>query len=226
MKKTDNQKEMLFLIGHKSLTGLINYVGILGILLIVIGLFCPFCSYNPSILDETKRMVKYTDLSYLIIASSLLLVAAIVIYFCVINTLSKSEWRSKTKRYLVLPVLTLVLVIVSIAIVSYACIFYRIPESKFDYLETEMEAGFYLFVIGGLLFSLAFLFFSLALRNLASGKTTIEKISINKNSQEKNNSENSTLTEKLEELQKLRDSNLITEEEYQLKKEEILKTFQ
>ena len=224
MKKSDNEKEMLFLISYKSHTGLILYVAIFGLLLMVVSLLCPFCSYNPTVLDELKRNVKFFDLSYIVIlATTLLIVASILAVLCIMS-LSKSDWRAKIKKFTVYPIIAILCVIVAVGIVAYACIFYKIPESKFDYLETQMEIGFYLFTIGSLMFSLAFFVFSFGLKNLANGKTTIEKLTLIKKGQI--NNEDSTLTEKLTELQKLKDDGMITDEEYKTKKEDLLKKFE
>lgn len=110
---------------------------------------------------------------------------------------------------------------------SVACVFYEIPEQKFAGLETQTEAGFYLFAIGGAIFSVAFLIFSLALKNLATGKITMENITLFKerSAKETRNAENTLLTDKLKELQELRNSGLITEQEFNDKKEELLKNY-
>lgn len=109
---------------------------------------------------------------------------------------------------------------------AVACVFYEIPESEFSGLETKMEAGFYLYTIGCVIFAIAFFVFSLALRNLALGKISMEKIALGKEKKEKEvQKDGSSLAEKLKELQKLKDEGLITEAEFLAKKEELLEEY-
>lgn len=228
MKKENNQKEMAFLIGYKSRTGILFYIMLLGMLLTIIAFLCPFCSYNPTVIDELKKTVGIFELSPMFSTVSLLFWASAIVLstFCV-SSLAKPDWRERTRKYSVYPILSIIFIVVSVIFMSVACVFYEIPEQKFAGLETQTEAGFYLFAIGGVIFSVAFLIFSLALRNLATGKITMENITLfqEKSVMEIRQTDNTLLTDKLKELQELRNSGLITEQEFNDKKEELLKNY-
>ena len=229
MKKNNqnsNQKEMAFLLGFKSLSGIISSVASIGMLLSAFAPFCPFCSYNPTVIDDLKRNVMLTDLSKLTLLALLFWVAAIVTCLFCILSLNKQNWREKPKQYVVFPILVCVFLLISYIIMAVACVFYEIPESEFSGLETKMEAGFYLYTIGCAIFAITFFFFSLTLRNLALGKISMEEIALGKKKKEKEvQKDGSSLAEKLKELQKLKDEGLITEAEFLAKKEELLEEY-
>ena len=63
MEQTEAMKELKSLLSYKSYSGFLYYASMLGILLAVIGLVCPFCSYNPTILEETKHTLQSWNLS-------------------------------------------------------------------------------------------------------------------------------------------------------------------
>lgn len=228
MEKENNRKEMAILIGYKSRTGILFYVMIFGMLLSIISFLCPFCSYNPTVIDEFKQTVGIFELSPLFSIIFLLFWAAALMLcmFCV-SSLAKPDWRERAKKYSVYPILSIIFVLISIIFIAVACVFYEIPEQDFSYLETQTEAGFYLFVIGNVIFSVAFLIFSLALKNLAAGKISMEDITLfkEKSAKETRQTENALLSDKLKELHDLRNSGLITEQEFDDKKEELLKNY-
>ena len=146
--------------------------------------------------------------------------------FCV-SSLAKPDWRERAKKYSVYPILSIIFVLISVIFIAVACVFYEIPEQDFSYLEKQTEAGLYLFVIGNVIFSVAFLIFSLALKNLAAGKISMEDITLfkEKSAKETRQTENALLSDKLKELHDLRNSGLITEQEFDDKKEELLKNY-
>lgn len=233
MKKTKEEKseeknleEMKYLTGFKSYAGIISFVSILGMILSLIGVFCPICSYNPTSIDELKQTVSFFDLSFVATIGLLFLVVAFAMAVYVVSTLSKKDWRNHTKRYTVCAVLAVLFVLASVVCLTVACVFYRIPQKELDYLETKEEAGYYLFLIGGVLFSVTFLIYCFVLKNIARGKIQLEQIAVGKKMQnEKSNIAENTLSEKLTELQKMKEEGLITDEEYKYKKEELLKNY-
>ncbi len=227
MKKSDNNKEMAFLLGFRSRTGILWTVTVAGMLLTAIALFCPFCSYNPTVIDDLKRTVGLFDLSLLTVPALLCWVGALATCLLCVQSLSKSNWREKPKKYAIFPVLVFIFLIVSTILLAVACIFYEIPENSFVGLETKPEAGFYLFAVGSLIAAAAFLIFCLGLKNLACGKISPENIALGK---QKNNGRESqqsepNLQKKLEELQTLKESGLITEQEFYEKREDLLREF-
>lgn len=222
--KEKNTKEMQFLLGVKSYAGIIFYISVIGMILALIGTFCPMCSYNPTVVDEFKRTVKIADLSFVGIISLVFFVTAIVIALFVVNSLTKKDWREHKKKYTVCAVFALLFVLIAIISLAVACIFYRIPESEFDYLETKEEAGFYLFAAGSGIFAVAFFFYCSVLKRIADGKVQLDAIALGGKKPNEEAQKNS-LTEKLSELQKMKDSGMITEEEYNSKKDELLKNF-
>lgn len=226
MKKSDNNNEMAFLLGFKSRTGVLWTVTAVGMFFTMISLFCPFCSYNPTVIDDLKRNVGLFGLSLLSIPALLCWVGALIMCLLCVLSLSKPNWREKPKKYAVFPVLAVVFLVVSVIVLAVACIFYEIPEESFGGLETKLEAGFYLFAVGSLITATAFSIFSLGLKNLACGKISTENIALGKQKKgEEIQKDDSSLAEKLKELQKLKDEGLITESEFLTKREEMLEKY-
>ena len=224
MKDFENKEEMKLLISPKTRTGILCIGSVLGLLLMLIGIICPMCSYNPTVIDEFKRTVSYADLSYIIILSSLCLCGAIVFMALTFFSISKCNWREKTKKTITFAVISAILTFIGFLVVTFACVFYEIPEADFAGLEIDMESGFYLLAIGCALMMIFTLVFALVLNNLANGKMTMENIILFKTSP-KEVKQIDTLTDKLNELQKLKESGIISDDEYTVKKEELLKNF-
>ena len=181
MEQTEAMKELKSLLSYKSYSGLLYYASMLGILLAVIGLVCPFCSYNPTILEETKHTLQSWNLSLPIIAIVIITLASsfIITTLCIRAT----DWRKQIKRFIFCPIAVIVLVMIAYAAAVVACVFYEIPEEKFYYLETEMEAGFYLYTIGSFLYALAFSGFCYLMLWVAKNKTTSQCLSYLKKKQ-------------------------------------------
>lgn len=95
MEQTEAMKELKSLLSYKSYSGLLYYASMLGILLAVIGLVCPFCSYNPTILEETKHTLQSWNLSLPIIAIVIITLASsfIITTLCIRAT----DWRNRLK---------------------------------------------------------------------------------------------------------------------------------
>ncbi len=232
MEKSTNQKEMQQLISPKNCTGIALCIAIVGLFIMCIGLFCPFCSYNPTILDATKRNVGVNDLSpVMILIMSLFTIGAVLwgstIFMSFIKKFKADKnWKENTKRYIVVGVFICLFIFIAVIVAAAACVFYEIPESSFNHLETTPEIGFWLFSLGGLLSAIAYLTFAILIHFSAIGKINIEKLALAKTKKPENHSQTSlTLAEKLKELQGLKESGVITEEEYQVKKEDLLKNY-
>ena len=174
MNNATRDPELKLLTSYKSYTGIIGYVCILGFILAVIGVVCPFCSYNPTILDITKRTVQFWDLSFIYIALSTVLI--LISFFLFEITKYFTNWRSRKKLFIIFTALSCVFILLAYIFITIACVFYKIPETAFSMLETDFEVGFYLFTIGLFVFAVAFIFYSILIIKVIDGKTDIENL--------------------------------------------------
>lgn len=227
----EKSTELQRLIRTKSYIGIIDMLATLGVLLIVIGVLCPICNYNPTVFDETRRDVFLQDLSYITVIAEVLLVAAIIISFVCCESFIKTystgkDWKVKARKYCILAGLVFIFVLISVLIIETQCTSYKIPEESFQDLEIKQSSGFYLIAIGGLILAASFAGFSALVYELAKGKVDMDDIIwVNKNNSSKEINTKSSLSDKLNELQTLKETGVITEEEYLSKKEELLREF-
>lgn len=227
----EKSKELQRLIRTKSHIGITDMLATLGVLLIVIGALCPICNYNPTVFDETRRDVFLQDLSYITIIADVLLTAAIIISFVCLESFIKTyslgqNWKVKAKKYCILAGLVFIFVLISVLIIETECNSYKIPEESFQDLEIKQSSGFYLIAVGGLILAVSFASFSALVYELAKGKVDIDDIIWgNKINSSKGINTKSSLSDKLNELQTLKETGVITEEEYLSKREEILREF-
>ena len=234
MKKSQNQREIQALISPRNLTGIAHLVASVGLLIALIGLLSPLCSYNPTILDATKRNVMLADLdtSYRLIIAVLMATTILLGFLGITGSFTKKaktdkSWKENTKRYIIVSILILQFVFIAYIVLSVACVFYEIPEAQFGRLETTREIGYWLFGIGSFLYALAYLFFAVLIHRVAVGKIAFDKLAIFKKAGSNNNPQTSAiLTQKLMELQQLRYAGMITEEEYQIQRARLLNYYQ
>lgn len=175
-------KETIFLITFKSYSGIANIISAIGILLIVIGFCCPVGSYNPTVMDEFKRNVKFDDLSIFgLLGVIAFMVVAVVMTAIVSSILRKPDWRTKAKRFFMLSIIAVVSIFVSFIILTIAVVFYEIPEAEFDYLDLENEAGYYLYLAGSIIYAAAFFLYCNILQRVAKGQLKLRDIAVFKN---------------------------------------------
>lgn len=132
----------------------------------------------------------------------------------------------KARKYCILAGLVFIFVLISVLIIETQSTSYKIPEESFQDLEIKQSSGFYLIAIGGLILAASFAGFSALVYELAKGKVDMDDIIwVNKNNSSKEINTKSSLSDKLNELQTLKETGVITEEEYLSKKEELLREF-
>ncbi len=219
------KEEARFLLGFKSKTGILYSLIAVGLLLCAISFFLPMCSYNPTVIDSLKKTVNIFSLSLLSIPALLLWVAALVLILLANVALTKGTWRTKFNRFMLYPILAFVFLALACILLGVACALYEIPEQEFWGLPIRLEAGFYLFVVGSMLACALCLLFALALMPVAKGQRTLADLALKKDAPAAAQPA-STLTEKLNELTALREKGLITAEEYEEKREALLKAYQ
>lgn len=97
MKKlTETQAEILKqLNGLNTYPGLFGLISCFGILLALIGVVCPFFSYNPTVADDLKRTVSLFHLS-----SVALVVAIVGLLFLIIAICIRAFQFSMLTKYL------------------------------------------------------------------------------------------------------------------------------
>lgn len=174
MKNNPRDTELKLLTSYKSYTGILSYVCIFGVILAIIGIVCPFCSCNPTILDISKRTVQFWDLSFIYISLSFVLIL-ISFSLCEITKFF-TNWRSRKKLFILFTAFACIFVLLAYILVTIACVFYKIPEPEFSMLEIDFEIGFYLFTIGILIFAVAFVTYSMLMIKIIDGKTDLEKL--------------------------------------------------
>lgn len=235
MKKLTEQQAEMF----KQLNGVTTYPGLfglisgLGTLLALIGCLCPFFSYNPTVVDDFKRTISLFDLSpvALVVAVVGLLFLIIAIFMRVFQFsmltkyLQDTEKKSIGKKLLVSSAFLVFFALLSLILVQVSAVFYENPEfDSFEWqLTLENDAGAILYYIGIVLFVLFNIFNSLILKQYMDGKVAIEKLTfIRKRDEGIRKESETTVQEQLSEWKKLLDEGVITQEEYDRKKTELL----
>lgn len=229
---TEEQKEEFQVyFGFKSKLGIFWIVQCVFALLAVIGFLCPLFSYNLTKLDALKETVSLMDVPVAIVGL-VFLVVAIVLTMVTVTLFQKAivggTQAALAKKLTGIAVGVGVSVLLSIVAVCVAYVLYDVPSSEHAYIELDFEAGFYLFIIGSALFFLLDLLYMAVARNLLSGKIGREQLLLfkKKENEEAEKSEcgkkERTLEEKLTELKRLRDAGILSEEEFEAKKRELL----
>ena len=190
MKKlTETQAEILKqLNGLNTYPGLFGSISCFGILLALIGVSCPFFSYNPTVADDLKRTVSLFHLS-----SVALVVAIVGLLFLIIAICSRAFQFSMLTKYLQDPEkktignkllisagFSVFFALLSLILVQLSAVFYEIPESEFQWLTLEDDAGSVLYYIGIFLFVLFNMANSYLLKRYMDGKVAIDKLAFTK----------------------------------------------
>lgn len=190
MKKlTETQAEILKqLNGLNTYPGLFGSISCFGILLALIGILCPFFSYNPTVADDLKRTVSLFHLS-----SVALVVAIVGLLFLIIAICSRAFQFSMLTKYLQDPEkktignkllisagFSVFFALLSLILVQLSAVFYEIPESEFQWLTLEDDAGSVLYYIGIFLFVLFNMANSYLLKRYMDGKVAIDKLAFTK----------------------------------------------
>lgn len=229
---TNEQKEeLLSFIGIKSRLGIIYILQAVFGLLAIIGFLCPLFSYNLTKLDSLKETVSLMDVPIAIVGL-LFLVIALVLIVAMLSIIKKGiaeeKRESAAKKLIGFPVGIGIACFLSLIMVCIAYLLYEVPDTAYGFLELDFEAGFYLFVIGLAGVFLCNLFFTIVTRKVLSGKISREQLLLSNKKEGKVKSENAnkeekrSLEEKLTELKRLRDAEIISEEEFETKKRELL----
>jgi len=224
-KMTEEQKEefqMFF--GFKSKLGIFWILQCVVALLAVIGFLCPLFSYNETKIDALKETVSLTDVPIAIGGLAFLFIAIVLTMLIVMvfqRAISQGTQAKLNTKLIGFTVGIGVSLFLSVIMVCVAYILYDVPSS--DYVELDFAAGFYLFVIGSAVYFLLNLLFTAVARNVLNGKTKREQVLFGtKKGNTNNQTKERTTEEKLNELKRLRDTGVLTEEEFETKKKELL----
>ena len=139
--------------------------------------------------------------------------------------LQDTEKKSIGKKLLVSSAFLVFFALLSLILVQVSAVFYENPEfDSFEWqLPLENDAGAILYYIGIVLFVLFNIFNSLILKQYMDGKVAIEKLTfIRKRDEGIRKESETTVQEQLSEWKKLLDEGVITQEEYDRKKTELL----
>lgn len=176
----ERDAELKSLCSFKTYSGLLTYANYLGLLLIFIGLLCPYCYYNPTILDITKQVVHFGDLSFIYNAVTII---CLIFAFCLSEIVKYlTNWRTRKKFYIISATLIVLLVCIAYIMQTIGCLFYKIPNQEFSMLEIEFDVGFYLYAAGSCIFAITNTFFIYLMIKVINGKTTVEKLTFFKDS--------------------------------------------
>ena len=190
MKKlTETQAEIL-----KQLNGLNTYPGLFGliscfsILLALIGVLCPFFSYNPTVADDLKRTVSLFHLSSVALVVAIVGLLFLIIAICIrafqfsmlTKYLQDPEKKTIGNKLLISAGFSVFFALLSLILVQLSAVFYEIPESEFQWLTLEDDAGSVLYYIGIFLFVLFNMANSYLLKRYMDGKVAIDKLAFTK----------------------------------------------
>ena len=224
-KLTEEQKK--FIKEHyqapNTAFGIASMVGTIGVLLAIIGLFCPVFSYNPTVVDELKRTVSLFDLpGYALLSFVFIILPFIATLFHPSVAVGENAGRSG-KIILLLSVAEMIVVFIGIIVLEVSAIGYEVPEDEFMFLTLNNDAGAIMYIIGCILFCVATLFSGLLYMLCLNGKFELEKtVVFNKRGGAKAEPAPASKQEGLAAWKKLLDEGAITQEEYERKKREIL----
>lgn len=113
--------------------------------------------------------------------------------------------------------------LLSLILVQLSAVFYEIPESEFQWLTLEDDAGSVLYYISIFLFVLFNMANSYLLKRYMDGKVAIDKLAFTKRRDDSIKKEDEAAVRKqLSEWKKLLDEGVITQEEYDGKKADLL----
>ena len=83
------KEELKKLTGIKTYPGILSTLSAIGIVLALIGVFCPFFSYNQTVIDDLKRTVGFLELPFLAMIGLLFLFIALFL------SIFESAWITK-----------------------------------------------------------------------------------------------------------------------------------
>ncbi len=230
MKKlTETQAEILKqLNGLNTYPGLFGLISCFGILLALIGVLCPFFSYNPTVADDLKRTVSLFELSSVALVVAIVGLLFLIIAICIrafqfsmlTKYLQDPEKKTIGNKLLISAGFSVFFALLSLILVQLSAVFYEIPESEFQWLTLEDDAGSVLYYIGIFLFVLFNMANSYLLKHYMDGKVAIDKLAFTKRRDDRIKKEDEAAVQKqLSEWKKLLDEGVITQEEYDGKKQ-------
>lgn len=228
-----NEEESKFLVfSCRSITGILYLLAALGNILMLIGTICPFFSYNPTVIDDFKRTVSFYETGWLTTLALIIWAISFVLFALMYFVIAKANWKSKFGKITGICIGHCVALAIAVILILIESIVYEIPEEAFAYLVVNLGSGAYLFIVGACLAFFFCIVFYLFIRDYVKTGKNKEALTIGRRapggvSSEKRNSETATKTleEKLRELQKLKNDGLLSEEEFEVKKEELLKEY-
>ena len=190
MKKlTETQAEILKqLNGLNTYPGLFGSISCFGILLALIGVLCPFFSYNPTVADDLKRTVSLFHLSSVALVVAIVGLLFLIIAICIrafqfsmlTKYLQDPEKKTIGNKLLISAGFSVFFALLSLILVQLSAVFYEIPESEFQWLTLEDDAGSVLYYIGIFLFILFNMANGYLLKRYMDGKVAIDKLAFTK----------------------------------------------
>lgn len=190
MKKlTETQAEILKqLNGLNTYPGLFGLISCFGILLALIGVLCPFFSYNPTVADDLKRTVSLFHLSSVALVVAIVGLLFLIIAICIrafqfsmlTKYLQDPEKKTIGNKLLISAGFSVFFALLSLILVQLSAVFYEIPESEFQWLTLKDDAGSVLYYIGIFLFVLFNMANSYLLKRYMDGKVAIDKLAFTK----------------------------------------------
>ena len=119
--------------------------------LCILGMIVPVASYNFSVFEETKESVKLLELweskfeyGKSVVVGFFLMILSGVLFLPVTNFVQKNIWQEKLNLIKLFSVLGVIAFCVGVGL------FFGLEEVYYDRDELNVEAGFYLTLIGGI----------------------------------------------------------------------------
>ncbi|MEG1613663.1 MAG: SHOCT domain-containing protein [Clostridia bacterium] len=208
---------------HKKLFLLLGVIESCSILIMAIALlFLPLASFNLTKLDSTKvsfNFFKLIETNPLIVVGFFLLCCSIIPTTISKTFIQKDTWKEKLNIMTILTIVAFVLFVIGTVVFYSSIMEYTEPNTN-TIIILEKEVGAYLFWVG--LISIAIGAYELVcLKLIKSEKYTEEQLFGRDNAQIETITTQS-LEDKLNELSRLKQSGIITQDEYAQKKKELL----
>ncbi len=211
---------------HKNFFMLTSGIsGIMGVI-VLLCFVLPFVSYNPTVFETTKQEISLIDFWSQSFSSFLWAIMAAVggslTGTVIMRYVKNDKWKEKFKIIFYVLIISMGLIIIGFIGLDLSTYEYYVEETDKIY-STEKSVGFILFIVVSIIDYLVSVVEIWILYQLKTGK--IDEDEFFSKLKKGNNDTKGSLQNKLEELSKLREQGLISNEEYEEKKKVLLEEY-
>lgn len=161
------------LINGKTLPGVIFVLIPVGLIAILIGMYIPnFCNYNATIIDDLQRKISFTEMSGWSICIIPLLIS--LMFFIIIVFSVKKENLVKQANKLVVYAVIIFICMFAMHMICESVISSFVLPAEYQNLDLNEGIGYWLFVIGGYVYSGLILTWTIIIKLILKGKIKLE----------------------------------------------------